>query len=271
MYYVCAIIKDEHEYIREWAEHNRKIGFDKMVLYDNNSCAPYDEELGDMIKDGFIEMRPWEDRRWSRQLRAYSDFLYSAEWDKEDWCAFIDADEFIYFEKVKTISEFVKIYDSYAGVGLSWKMYNADGHIKTPKGLPLAKAYTREIDSWEPRIKIVARLSEISCIASPHCIIPTRGEIVTTGFTPILEQNPEYLDYSNGHIKHYITKSWEDWVKRLKRGNITDGLRTVETFFKLNPEMEYLREELTKSLNDAERFGKKSEDEGKNKNTRTEN
>lgn len=249
MFYICAIIKDEHEYIREWAEHNRKIGFDKIVLYDNNSSAPYDGVLGDMIKDGFIEIRPWKDTRWSRQLRAYNDFVFGSKWQDSDWCAFIDVDEFIYFDRVKTIPEFIQLYSDYAGVGLSWKIYNANGRIKSPKGIPLVEAYTTEIDYWEPRIKIVARLSQISCVVSPHCIVPSYGQIVTTDLTPIFEQNSEYLDYSNGHIKHFITKSWEDWVNRLKRGNITNGLRTVDTFFKFNPDMIRLRAELTKDLN----------------------
>ena len=61
--------------------------------------------------------------------------------------------------------------------------------------------------------------------------------------------NAKYCDYTNGHIKHYITKSWEDWIRRLKRGNITRGLRTVDLFFRFNPDLNIYREELTKNLN----------------------
>ncbi len=248
MIYVCAIIKDEHEYIREWVLHNRLIGFDKIVLYDNNSSKPYTRELGDMIENGFVEIRFWTDTRWSRQLRAYNDFVRSGKWKDNDWCAFIDADEYIFFDKVKTIAEFLEKYKKYAGVGLSWKTYNANGRIKSPKGIPLEKAYTREFQYLEPRIKTVGHLKDIAYFDSPHSFIPSNGLLVTTNWNPIFGQNPEYVDYTNGHIKHFMTKSWEDWVKRLKRGNITKGLRTVDTFFEFNPDLMYLRDELVKVL-----------------------
>lgn len=248
MNYICAIVKDEHRYIREWALYHRGIGFDRIIIYDNNSHKPYDSELGDLIDDGFIEIRNWSDTSPSRQLNAYNDFVHSSEWLPGEWCAFIDVDEFICFDNVQTISEFVRLYNSYAGVGLSWKTYNANGHIQAPEGVSTFEAYTTTFDYPEPRIKFIARLADIEDIYSAHAFIPKRGLFVTTGGTPIFEQDPEYQDYKNGHIKHYLTKSWEDWVIRLKRGNITKGLRTVDTFFTYNPDMADLKEELTKGL-----------------------
>ena len=34
-YFICTMIKDEHPYVREWALHHKKLGFDKIVLYDD--------------------------------------------------------------------------------------------------------------------------------------------------------------------------------------------------------------------------------------------
>lgn len=252
MNYICAIVKDEHRYIREWALYHRSIGFDRIILYDNNSSKPYDDELGDLIDDGFIEIRKWSDTSSSRQLNAYNNFVHSNEWLPGEWCAFIDVDEFICFDSVQTVSEFVKIYNGYAGVGLSWKTYNANGHIKAPEGVSTFDAYKTTIEYSEPRIKFIARLEDIDDIYSAHAFAPKRGLLVTTGGVPVFEQSPEYRDYTNGHIKHYLTKSWEDWIIRLKRGNITRGLRTVETFFNFNPDMISLKEELIKELNYSE-------------------
>jgi len=248
-YHICAVIKDEHDYIREWALHNRSLGFDQIVLYDNNSSKPYDEVLGDLIREGFIEIRLWPDNRWDRQVRAYNDFVWSGDWSRNDYCAFIDPDEFIFFDKAKTISEFLKLYSDYAGVSLSWRLYNANGRIETPKDIPTIEAYTTEFDFREPRTKPIGRLKNIVKFVSDHTFIPSRGELVTTGKQVIRGISADYKDFTNGHIKHYISKSWQDWVKRLKRGNMTKGLRTVDLFFVFNPDMEYLRETLTKNLN----------------------
>ena len=251
-FYVCAIVKDEHEYVREWALHNKSLGFDKIILYDNNSAKSYDVELGDLIREGLIEVRTWAETGRSRQIRAYNDFVQSGNWSETDYGAFIDPDEFIFFDGAKTVSEFMMLYADYSGVGLSWRTYNANGRIESPNGkIPTVQAYTMDFDAWEPRIKFIGRLVNIGSIYSPHAFRPKKGcpPLITTGGEVVINQSPHYLDYTNGHIKHYITKSWQDWVKRLKRGNITKDLRTVETFFEFNPDMVHMKHELTKELN----------------------
>lgn len=248
-FYVCTMIKDEHEYIREWALHNKAIGFDKIVLYDDNSSRPYDNELGDLMKEGFIEIRKWEGDLWQRQTRAFNDFVWGGDWSENDYCAFIDVDEFLYFEGGKTVAEFTELYAEFAGVGLSWKIYNANGRIERPEGIPTPEAYKTTIASTQPRIKVIGRLKDILTFPTVHHFIPVRGRLVTTGNHTISGIDVDRDDYTNGYIRHYITKSWEDWIRRLKRGNITKGLRTVETFFAYNPEMLPLKEALTKNLN----------------------
>ena len=247
-FYICAIVKDEHAYVREWALHNKSIGFDKIVLYDNNSSKPYDAELGDLMQHGFVEIRTWNKDSDTRQIDAYNDFVQSENWSETDYCAFIDPDEFIFFDKVKTVSEFIALYPDCAGVGLSWKMYNANGRIEPQKGIPMPEAYVTEFEYPEPRIKPLARLRYIDYFTSPHMFIPSNGLLITTNNEPILEKSPKYKDYTNGHIKHYLTKSWQDWIKRLKRGNVTKGIRTVDLFFVFNPNMEHLRYDLIKDL-----------------------
>jgi len=248
-YYVCSMIKDEQSYIREWALYNRSIGFDKIVLYDDNSTKPYDNVIGDLIKEGFVEIRKWEGEQWQRQTKAFNDFVWSGDWGEEDYCAFIDVDEFIVFDKVKTVAEFMEFYKEFAGVGLSWRLFNANGRIEAPRGISTFEAYTSEFEYIEPRIKVIGRLKDILTFPTVHYFVPNKGRLVTTNNQTINGMNVEYCDYTNGHINHYITKSWQDWVKRLKRGNMTKGLRKVETFFEYNPDMLYLKDELTKNLN----------------------
>lgn len=248
-YYICAMIKDEHPYIREWALYHIGLGFDKIVLYDDNSSRSYERELGDLAAKGIVEMRSWNGIQWSRQSRAFNDFVWNGDWDENDYCAFIDIDEFIFFDKAKDISEFMEMYSEFAGVGLSWRLYNANGRIAAPKGMSTIEAYTREFEYVEPRIKVIGRLRDIASFPTVHHFIPARGKrLVTTNNRTIYGMSGNYCDFTNGHIKHYITKSWEDWVRRLKRGNITNGLRTVKTFFEFNPDLKPYARELTKDL-----------------------
>ena len=247
-FYICAMIKDEHPYIREWALHHKSLRFDKIFIYDDHSSYPYDAEIGDLISSGFIEISQWEGNQWSRQSRAYNQFVWSKEWEDEDYCAFIDIDEFIFFDTAKTIEEFMSLYKEFAGVGLNWRLYNANGRINAPHNISTIEAYTQEFEYYEPRIKVIGRLKDIQSFPSVHHFKPLKGRLVTTDNHTItgMEHQPE--SFINGHIKHYITKSWEDWIRRLKRGNITSGLRTIDTFFKFNPDLANLKQELTKNL-----------------------
>lgn len=52
-----------------------------------------------------------------------------------DWCAFIDVDEFITFDKDYNLKKLLTEFNSYPGVYLFWKTYGAAGHIKKPKGI----------------------------------------------------------------------------------------------------------------------------------------
>ena len=251
-YYICTMIKDEHPYIREWALHNKALGFDKIVLYDDGSSHPYDDELGDLMSEGFVEMRKRTGDRLRRQSGAYNEFVRSAEWGDDDYCAFIDVDEFIFFDEAEDVEDFMSYYAEFAGVGLSWKLYNANGHISAPKGIPTPEAYTREFEYFEPRIKVIGRLKDIKYFPTVHHFVPLRGRLVTTNNRTIYGMHGNYCNYTNGHIKHYLTKSWEDWLRRLRRGNVTRGLRTVDMFFWMNPDLAGYKDELTKNLNVSE-------------------
>ena len=56
---VCCIACQENAYIREWVEYYKKLGIDKIFLYDNNKSWEANEHFEDVINDyiesGFVE------------------------------------------------------------------------------------------------------------------------------------------------------------------------------------------------------------------------
>ena len=55
---ICAIIRNENLYLREWVEHHKHMGFDHIILYDNNNPdGEYPHQvIGDYIMSGFVEV-----------------------------------------------------------------------------------------------------------------------------------------------------------------------------------------------------------------------
>lgn len=257
-FYICTMIKDEHPYIREWALYHKNLGFTKIFLYDDKSSHSYDEELGDLIENDFVEIQQVNDERWSRQVRVFNNFIRSREWDEEDWCAFLDIDEFLYIEDNKNIEEFLEPYKQYAGVMLTWKNYNANGRIEAPKNIPTMEAYTKEVQYpfLGPQTKPIAHLKYVNCFfRGPHYFHSVLGKKIVDTEEKVFGEAAGYMEaysYKRAYIKHYITKSWEDWLRRLRRGNVTKGIRTVEMFFNLNPDLFYKKDELLKNLDYSE-------------------
>ena len=53
---ICLIIKDENEYLEEWLQHHKNIGFNYFIIYDNQSKISVNRYLlKNNISDGSIE------------------------------------------------------------------------------------------------------------------------------------------------------------------------------------------------------------------------
>lgn len=273
---ICTIIKNEHAYIREWVEYNLKLGFDAIYFYDNESSHGYENELGDYLgKQVFIKY--WDNSNATDnvsdnnlQVNAYTDFIKSRKWTDDDWCAFIDVDEFLTIEK-ENIKETLKLYGDVSGILIAWKMYDANGHIYKQKNLLESYthcseisqiSYSKELPYEAAFYKTFARLSRCIQGETCHSIIFTDDNVVASDLSiPVYREEPyrgkvkriiiKYPSFKNMYIKHIYTKSMEDWAIRLKRGQITQGAkldRNIETFFRFNPELELYRDKFSKEF-----------------------
>ena len=55
---LCTLGKQENRYIREFVEHYKKYGVDKIYLYDNNNVdgENFEEVNKEYIEKGFVEL-----------------------------------------------------------------------------------------------------------------------------------------------------------------------------------------------------------------------
>ena len=127
---ICAIAKQENQYIYEWAKHHLQIGFSHIHIYDNNEIDG--ERIVDVFKETDIEGNiTIHDVRGMKcmQLKVYQEC-----YDEEDfeWCAFVDIDEFITFTSQQmTISEFLKNKVNFEAVHLNWLCYGDDEQLES--------------------------------------------------------------------------------------------------------------------------------------------
>ena len=112
-----------NKYLREFVNHYRSLGVDKMYFYDNNheNEPKVNEVLQDYADEGFVEIIPYDyishEGEESTQHRAYRDF-YANHGNEFDYIGFVDDDEYLIINSGKSINEFFEneLYQDRNGV-----------------------------------------------------------------------------------------------------------------------------------------------------------
>lgn len=201
---VC-VAKWEDYYLDEWLEYNNKLGFDKIIMYQNDWRTD--------IEKPYLEKREWDGR--SVQLLIYNHVLRTNT--EYDWIAFIDCDEFIVLKKHNNIKEFIEEYGpKHPVLSLNWFFHGNMG-LEKRTGNSLLKMFTKRNKDVNEHIKVIVNGRTNQQMMLPHnCYTPsmdTNGHIFTGPFNP---NGPTDVAY----ISHIHNKTKEDWELRCKRGRV---------------------------------------------------
>ena len=166
---VCLIAREENKYIREWAEYHLRIGFDTLLIYDNESRVPLAEELADLVALGRVIMHeiPSDPRGWIKtQGNAYTDCMARYR-DAFKWIAVIDSDEFLLPRQTRDIKEFLAEYEGYGGVAVNWVMFGSSGVARNESGSQIFTfIHTREEETTT--IKSIVQPRRVEAFTGPH-------------------------------------------------------------------------------------------------------
>ena len=104
---VCTLGKKENRYIREFVEHYKKYGVDKIYLYDNNNIdgERFEEVINDYIEEGFVEIVNFRGK--IRPIYRIMNNCYRKNYKDYNWLIFFEIDEFIYLKDFNNIKIFL--------------------------------------------------------------------------------------------------------------------------------------------------------------------
>lgn len=249
---ICAILKDETPYLVEWVEHHLGIGVEHFVLYDNNSVIPAKQTLEAYVRKGVVEVIDCPITN-TPQLKAYTHCLYNMH-GRTKWIAYIDLDEFIILKKHRDIHAFLADYDEYAGVCMNWVIHTANGHIEKPEG-PVMQNYTEPLPYDFPanrHVKSIVQPVGVGIVVSSHYAL------YSDDYYAVNEKHRHvpgaFSEFSNeiAQINHYQTKSFEEWLDKVKRGIADSNFnrRKVEDFWHFNPQMLHLKRQVEQQYQD---------------------
>ena len=257
---IFSVIKDEHEYIEEFIRYHIDIGIDTLFLFEdvgskshNSICEKYSQVVLNSVTMLFNENENVINRRKNGERLQGEYIKRGLLWIRDnfdyDWCFSIDADEFI--TPTDTFPSLLSDYNDYDALILQWKNFGANGLVKKPKyDKPTWEIFTKPCD--------FLKFDIMKCQTTKVCYNMKRLEKrfiygVHSALCRLIKPNFKYAIgsyvYDRIYIRHYITRSWEEYVWKIKvRGDICDGNRKISHFFEMNKDMLPMKDKLIKEL-----------------------
>jgi hypothetical protein len=214
---ICAIFKDEAQYLLEWIAYHLCIGFDHIVLFDNGSTDGGPALVAASSFRPFVTIINWPER--PGQLSAYRYFnVHLAKCF--EWVAFIDIDEFVHLVEYDSIKVVLPRYGGASGVQLQWLTFASSGHVARPSGLVIENYFLR-LPAHHMRccwVKPLLRTSDIVDVRDGPHAMDVSGILLNSLGMPV----PPFAGLPPCHgpivINHYYTRSEEDWRAKMRRG-----------------------------------------------------
>ena len=210
---LCAIAKNETLFIREWIAYHYLIGFEKIIIYDNESSPPVRELVGDFFDAGivdtvFIAGQGLQLTAYNHCLQTYGPFF--------TWMGFLDVDEFLTLKKERDVRALLADYEEYSGLALNMCSFGSAGHLGRPRGLVMEN-YPERLNR-ELFVKSIVRPDKVKMAFSPHDFVYTEGCAVNTDFMPAVGSYvPIAVD--KAQVNHYSYRSQQDYEEKISRGD----------------------------------------------------
>ena len=255
---ICTVIKDEHQYLDEWIKYHLSIGVNHIFIFEDidskshkEICDKYDDVTLSSIVNVLNEAEINEAKitkitkdhnvqhLYFRNIMNYI-VKYGLVYG---WCFVLDTDEFVTLEnKNSNLNDILSLYTDYDAVILKWKCFGANGIIHKPnyndKGV--IDTYTKEIEYDVPD-------ANSSFMKTCYNIKKYKPEFFYNQHHPTylcnwtntdFRKNWVFYTFHNIYIRHYITKSFEEYVWKINnRGYIYGKNRSMDFFFNINPDL----------------------------------
>lgn len=227
---VSCPIKNDNEYLIEFTEHYLKMGFNKIYFYDNNDDIRIEPQklLRSYIQKGEIEIIDYRNRNFDDVWHRKNFF---ANYDF-DWVLFVDDDEFLELKQHECIRVFLstfsekttKIALNNLHYGDNDELYYEKGNVQERFSIPLALDSGTKDYKFNCAVKSLLKKVNIETIQNinAHTLIDrlpyynANNKIIN--LKSFWRMDEVDVSYNTAYIKHYCTKSLEEFVRcKIKR------------------------------------------------------
>jgi len=219
---LCVRIRDEAPDLREFVEYYIAAGIKQIFFYEARSTDNYREVLEPFIAAGYVTLIDHWPHVPISPAAEHDCILRCA--GRYSWLGCIDADEFVVVGDGRPIPVFLsELPDRIPAVGLHWRLFGSNGHMKRPD-LPIILAYNRRQIKPNFHVKLFVRPDRVRLYRNPHSWY-FRGlfaAAVNEKGKRILGSTSVPATAETAWINHYYYKSQEEFDRKAKRGSIAD-------------------------------------------------
>ena len=204
-------------------------------MYDNNDIdgERFDDVIGEYIKTGFVEIMDWRGVKGTATYFGIMDSCYQTFHNKYDWLIFYELDEFLFLKNYQNIKSFLfqNKFKKCQSIQLNWVHMSDNNHLyyenkplneRFPiKGKNVVKNKYNKICFVKTIIR--GHLKKLN-ITDNHLL--SKKIRACNGFgkkSPIKGIRSVKPDYVYYYIKHYYGKSVQEFVEKIKRGDLLRG------------------------------------------------
>lgn len=243
-------IKDEHRYLEEWLEYHIRMGFNKFILFEDYGSKSHLDIINKYSKVTNIDFYDNILEKDSTEFKDFTCFKYITEnYNDIDWLIKLDPDEYVWLQE-NTIDDLLyNVSDDIYQITLKWHLYNACGLIEEPSHgkYSLVDTYLGDVTVEQLADYFTQNVSKNNYDIGKSFIkykwymssMYNDGNPTTSDGFPHYFIHTNTYEPENFYIKHYITKSFEEFYNRLKdKGEYNkEFYRKIGDFFVLNPDM----------------------------------
>ena len=257
----------------EYIKHYKELGYKHIYLYDNNDIneEKFDDVLKKNIKNDFVSIINYRGYRGilnHPQFEAYYD-CYEKNNKKYKWLSFFDLDEFLVLKpKNMKINKLLnnKRYEKCDNIKINWLIYS-DSNLVYYENKPIKERFTQPIYNTPINIHIKSTVrgnlksNYWNNTLNPHT---SENEFISCSSSGnLIKYNSPFNeppDYKFAVLRHYHTKTIEEFCSKIKRGRATrkvdynekEILERLKMFFSINKKtkekFQVIREQLNISI-----------------------
>ncbi|MCF2496222.1 glycosyltransferase family 92 protein [Dyadobacter chenhuakuii] len=228
---LCCIVKDENNYLEEWIGYHRKIGVQHFYIYDNGSKVPIRTALAAINAPADVTVIDMPGK--NKHVKAYQHCL-DRFGGSSTWIGFIDIDEFIVPKTASSnLPEFLKNYENYGGLGVSWLIFGSNGHVQKPGGPQLENFTKRSEVTFPPNrhIKSIVQPRFVKSAYKSHCFHYKPGYFCVNEHYIAIDGATADVSVDKIQLNHYYCRSLEEYHEKVERGiSDTKRKRKLEEF-----------------------------------------